>query len=526
MDSVAQSGYSSRRPDRTSVGIRGVVAPALHQAPVAQLDRVLPSEGRGRAFESRRARQIQGRAGSSRSGPFCFSAVVFRLRLGCFAWLVLHSTSIQAVILTRPVGFSRPPAASRRGKTKVSMKSTLLASALVLASATPLSAAAADPAPGEFAFGGDARMGYFSREREDRNGSRSDESDWRIRIRPGVLWQVTTELSARARFAGRYSTDDSNDNHFEFFTAIPQSDGLGFGDSTIDELYLRYKPGNWDVKVGRMQTSFELEGIAKKSLSRNDSPNTDITWTDGIHARSRRRSRLELPRHPAAQRGRRPHHRAAQSAGVHRVGQPRHVLFRHGKEGRERSLPAARLGCHLHTECAAHGWHRGRPHRRLSGGHHRASGAAVGPRGRNALRVGRRGRLRALHTDREGAAPVGFRRCEGAGFPDFGQSGRFHAGSRRRVWSTVRRAEAGCFRPISATTRNWWNCATSGSCPPRSRSRRACASDAIWSSEPMPRRSAWMTTSTSGSHSASDSAGFEGESRIPSSCPAGCTAAR
>lgn len=165
------------------------------------------------------------------------------------------------------------------------MKSTLLASALVLASATPLSAAAADPAPGEFAFGGDARMGYFSREREDRNGSRSDESDWRIRIRPGVLWQVTSELSARARFAGRYSTDDSNDNHFEFFTAIPQSDGLGFGDSTIDELYLRYKPGNWDVKVGRMQTSFELEGVAKKSLSRNDSPNTDITWTDGIHAR-------------------------------------------------------------------------------------------------------------------------------------------------------------------------------------------------------------------------------------------------
>lgn len=165
------------------------------------------------------------------------------------------------------------------------MRSTLYASVLAVALATPVSVGAADPAPGEFAFSGDARMGYFGREREDRNGSRSDESDWRIRVRPGVLWQVTPTLSAKARFAGRYSSDDSNDNHYEFFTSIPQSDGLGFGDSTIDELNLRYKAGNWDVKVGRMQTSFELEGIAKKSLSRNDSPNTDITWTDGIHAR-------------------------------------------------------------------------------------------------------------------------------------------------------------------------------------------------------------------------------------------------
>ena len=165
------------------------------------------------------------------------------------------------------------------------MRSTLYASVLAVALATPVSVGAADPAPGEFAFSGDARMGYFGREREDRNGSRSDESDWRIRVRPGVLWQVTPTLSAKARLAGRYSSDDSNDNHYEFFTSIPQSDGLGFGDSTIDELNLRYKAGNWDVKVGRMQTSFELEGIAKKSLSRNDSPNTDITWTDGIHAR-------------------------------------------------------------------------------------------------------------------------------------------------------------------------------------------------------------------------------------------------
>ena len=45
MDGSRQTRYASAR-------IRFLMAP------VAQLDRVLPSEGRGRAFESRRARHI------------------------------------------------------------------------------------------------------------------------------------------------------------------------------------------------------------------------------------------------------------------------------------------------------------------------------------------------------------------------------------------------------------------------------------------------------------------------------------
>ena len=36
-------------------------AQQLRSAPVAQLDRALPSEGRGREFESRRVRQISKR---------------------------------------------------------------------------------------------------------------------------------------------------------------------------------------------------------------------------------------------------------------------------------------------------------------------------------------------------------------------------------------------------------------------------------------------------------------------------------
>ncbi len=166
------------------------------------------------------------------------------------------------------------------------MNHTLLAFSITLALTAPIPLIAADIPPGELAFSGDVRLGYFDRDREERDGTTSDNSDWRIRIRAGVLMQATPELSGKIRVAGRYSTDDSNEKHAEFFTSIPSTDGLRFGDSTIDELYLRYQPrNNWNLIVGRMQTKFELEGVAKKSLSRNDSPNTEITWTDGVYAR-------------------------------------------------------------------------------------------------------------------------------------------------------------------------------------------------------------------------------------------------
>ncbi|NOY62155.1 MAG: hypothetical protein GXP10_03180, partial [Gammaproteobacteria bacterium] len=52
------------------------------------------------------------------------------------------------------------------------------------------------------------------------------------------------------------------------------------------KLYIDYRASTQSsVRVGRMQTKFELAGVAKKSLDRNDSPNTDITWTDGVYAK-------------------------------------------------------------------------------------------------------------------------------------------------------------------------------------------------------------------------------------------------
>ena len=65
MDFAAEAGYASAPCPGASSGLR---------APVAQLDRVLPSEGRGRTFESSRARQTIQWVRSLRTWPVLFCA--------------------------------------------------------------------------------------------------------------------------------------------------------------------------------------------------------------------------------------------------------------------------------------------------------------------------------------------------------------------------------------------------------------------------------------------------------------------
>jgi len=138
----------------------------------------------------------------------------------------------------------------------------------------------------EFTMNGDMRTGFFSLHRDDRNGKEDTTDEFRLRLRPGVSAKFNEQWRAQARFAGRYSTDDRNDLHFEIFNSIPAEDGLRRGDSTLDEIYVEYRPDKaWQLRVGRFQSKFELDGVAKKSLDRNDSPNTDITWTDGIQVK-------------------------------------------------------------------------------------------------------------------------------------------------------------------------------------------------------------------------------------------------
>lgn len=141
---------------------------------------------------------------------------------------------------------------------------------------------AANPINDTLGWSADLRGGYYSAERDDRDGSTDVTDEFRARIRLGLEAKLGDAWRAKARVAGRYSTYE-NDNYFKFFTSAPSTDGLRRGDSTIDELYVAYSPDErWQITLGRMQTKFELAGVAKKSLDRNDSPNVDITWTDGL----------------------------------------------------------------------------------------------------------------------------------------------------------------------------------------------------------------------------------------------------
>lgn len=136
-------------------------------------------------------------------------------------------------------------------------------------------------------FSGDIRVGAFGRDRNNRDDDNSKRDELRIRARAGVKLNFNDTTSAKIRAAGRYSSDDRlNTYHFEFFESIPSDGGLRLGDSTFDELYLQHQiDKQWSVRLGRFQTKFELDGVAKKSLSRNDSDNTNITWTDGAHVK-------------------------------------------------------------------------------------------------------------------------------------------------------------------------------------------------------------------------------------------------
>lgn len=134
-------------------------------------------------------------------------------------------------------------------------------------------------------FFGDARLLLAASQRDTRDGeSLPREEELRLRLRLGLESQLSDEWLGRIRLAGRYGTEQ-DDMRFWLKAWTPTPTGLELGDTTIDELYLHYghHDGRWSARAGRFQTQFLLPGVAAKSLDRNDSPNTEITWTDGLH---------------------------------------------------------------------------------------------------------------------------------------------------------------------------------------------------------------------------------------------------
>ena len=138
--------------------------------------------------------------------------------------------------------------------------------------------------PGEWKFSGDFRGGWFASERTARDGAETDQGAFNARIRLALEHQLDERWKVRTRAAGRFSTDQDG-NAFYLRGYAPARTGAAFGDVTLDEAYLGYQApeDGLRLRVGRFQTAFALPGVASKGLDRNDSPNIDINWTDGVH---------------------------------------------------------------------------------------------------------------------------------------------------------------------------------------------------------------------------------------------------
>jgi len=132
---------------------------------------------------------------------------------------------------------------------------------------------------------GDMRAGYFTAERDQRDGSSESSSFFRGRFRLGGTYTITDAFLARARISSTCSSDEC-DPEFVFEPSIPNRASIDEGDITFDELYLHtFRLKRFAVAAGRLQTKFVARaGVFAKSLDRNDSHNTNVNWTDGLHA--------------------------------------------------------------------------------------------------------------------------------------------------------------------------------------------------------------------------------------------------
>ena len=138
---------------------------------------------------------------------------------------------------------------------------------------------------GVFVFNGDFRPLLNHVDESSRDGidftDTAGLARWRIKGTRGI----TTGIQVGARLAGRCTTDDCG---FEWVwdRATPAANGLRGGQFTLDELYLHFfRRQKFNVTLGRQQTRFVLRGgVFARSLDRNDSNNTNVTWTDGLHA--------------------------------------------------------------------------------------------------------------------------------------------------------------------------------------------------------------------------------------------------
>jgi len=132
-------------------------------------------------------------------------------------------------------------------------------------------------------FSGDIRFGAYSFDRDERNGSSTDDDMLRLRVRAGLLWTINDTWSFKGRYAARMHSEDNDSGWVKLFEGLnPGASSINPGESTFDEFYVRATYGNWDHRIGRFQYNNRLPGVAQKSFSRTNSTGWDVGYTDGI----------------------------------------------------------------------------------------------------------------------------------------------------------------------------------------------------------------------------------------------------
>lgn len=124
-------------------------------------------------------------------------------------------------------------------------------------------------------------LGTYS-DLQPREGEPTEESDIFIRARLGAARSLTDAWRIGGRFAASCTSESCKpDAVFEEETRSGADNALA-----VDEAFLHWaRSERFDVAFGRLQTKFITKGgVFAKSLDRNDSNNTRVTWTDGVHA--------------------------------------------------------------------------------------------------------------------------------------------------------------------------------------------------------------------------------------------------
>lgn len=137
----------------------------------------------------------------------------------------------------------------------------------------------------EVDFSADMRFGYFGLERDERSGRVTQDDQFRLRMRTGVLWNINDTWSFKGRYAGLVHDSGNRSGFVSLFDGLPSGNSsIAVGETAIDEFFVRARVGKWDHRIGRFQTNNRLIGLAAKSFSRTNSTSWFVGWTDGLQS--------------------------------------------------------------------------------------------------------------------------------------------------------------------------------------------------------------------------------------------------